>query len=224
MYDPVVHLCVQAGFNHDYGCVYKDVPEYEHLIRVLPRCFTEVMLRVANPLRPIFPTWFKGGDKVRTRADATRPTAVHWLRGSQVATTHQAPPSLVLAGVGAQVQAAFHVTLPAPTNDWPRSCVLRCLSQGAKAFAMFQDEMRTLLNEMKARGEPEPEDQDIAAQLYRVMNDNPAICENRILSEIGMLFVEGFETTGAYVNLLWGKQGRSSSSAWMGMWGPYSAW
>jgi hypothetical protein len=60
-------LLLQAGFNHDYGCVYKDVPEYEHLIRVLPRCFTEVMLRVANPLRPIFPTWFKNGGKVRSR-------------------------------------------------------------------------------------------------------------------------------------------------------------
>ncbi|WIA32107.1 hypothetical protein OEZ86_002958 [Tetradesmus obliquus] len=119
-----------AGFNHDYGCVHKDVPEYEHLIRVLPRCFTEVMLRVANPLRPIFPNWFKGGDK------------------------------------------------------------------GAKAFAMFQGEMRTLLNEMKARGPPPEEDQDIAAQLYRVMTQNPNICEDRILSEIGMLFVEGFETTG----------------------------
>ncbi|KAF6250399.1 cytochrome P450 [Scenedesmus sp. NREL 46B-D3] len=146
-----------AGFNHDYGCVHKDVPEYEHLIRVLPRCFTEVMLRVANPLRPIFPNWFKGGDK------------------------------------------------------------------GAKAFAMFQAEMRTLLNEMKQRGPPPEDDQDIAAQLYRVrrlalldhvqplrhvahaarrvgaaqvMSENPSICEDRILSEIGMLFVEGFETTG----------------------------
>ena len=58
-------LLLQAGFNHDYGCVHKDVPEYEHLIRLLPRCFTEVMMRIANPLRPIFPTWFKGGDKVR---------------------------------------------------------------------------------------------------------------------------------------------------------------
>eukprot|EP00882_Tetradesmus_deserticola_P021210 GHRQ01022960.1.p2 GENE.GHRQ01022960.1~~GHRQ01022960.1.p2 ORF type:complete len:216 (+),score=80.37 GHRQ01022960.1:424-1071(+) len=91
-----------AGFNHDYGCVHKDVPEYEHLIRVLPRCFTEVMLRVANPLRPIFPNWFKYGDK------------------------------------------------------------------GARAFAMFQAEMRTLLDEMKARGPPLEDDQDIAAQLYRV--------------------------------------------------------
>ena len=71
------------------------------------------------------------------------------------------------------------------------------LLQGAVAFNMFQGEMRTLLNEMKARGEPDAEDQDIAAQLYRVMNENPNICENRILSEIGMLFVEGFETTGA---------------------------
>jgi hypothetical protein len=61
---------------------------------------------------------------------------------------------------------------------------------------MFQDEMRTLLNEMKQRGPPPAEDQDIAAQLYRVMSENPAICEDRILSEIGMLFVEGFETTG----------------------------
>jgi hypothetical protein len=39
---------------------------------------------------------------------------------------------------------------------------------GAKAFAMFQAEMRTLLNEMKARGPPPEDDQDIAAQLYRV--------------------------------------------------------
>jgi len=76
--------------------------------------------------------------------------------------------------------------------------------QGAKAFDMFQAEMRQLLDEMKARGEPPADDQDIAAQLYRVMNDNPNICENRILSEIGMLFVEGFETTGALlVSSLW---------------------
>lgn len=64
------------------------------------------------------------------------------------------------------------------------------------AFSMFQNEMRTLLNEMKERGEPPADDQDIAAQLYRVMAENSNICENRILSEIGMLFVEGFETTG----------------------------
>ena len=52
-----------AGFNHDYGCVHKDVPEYEHLIRVLPRCFTEVMLRIANPLREAFPRFHKNGPK-----------------------------------------------------------------------------------------------------------------------------------------------------------------
>jgi hypothetical protein len=32
--------------------------------------------------------------------------------------------------------------------------------------------------------------------VLQVMSDNPNICEDRILSEIGMLFVEGFETTG----------------------------
>lgn len=53
----------------------------------------------------------------------------------------------------------------------PRCCPclsLRMPNTGAKAFAMFQGEMRTLLNEMKARGPPPEEDQDIAAQLYRV--------------------------------------------------------
>lgn len=54
---------LQAGFNHDYGCVYKDVPEYEHLIRVLPRCFTEVMLRIANPLRDLLPGLHHNGPK-----------------------------------------------------------------------------------------------------------------------------------------------------------------
>lgn len=54
---------MQAGFNHDYGCVHKDVPEYEHLIRVLPRCFTEVMLRIANPMRELFPGFHRNGPK-----------------------------------------------------------------------------------------------------------------------------------------------------------------
>jgi hypothetical protein len=58
------HLSLpQAGFGHDYDCVSQDVPAYDHLIRVLPRCFTEVMLRVANPIRPQFPTMFKYGRK-----------------------------------------------------------------------------------------------------------------------------------------------------------------
>jgi hypothetical protein len=36
----------------------------------------------------------------------------------------------------------------------------------------------------------------IAAQVWRVMDEHPDISEDRMLSEIGMLFVEGFETTG----------------------------
>lgn len=192
---------LQAGFDHDFGSVHKDEPEYDHLLRVLPRCFTEVMLRIANPLRPIFPTWFKGGDKVRARIDATRPVAAG-CAANRMRVSHcgepTKPPPLSECALPATSRAA-DMTLHArhaPISPPDRTALVCCLPQGAKAFAMFQAEMRTLLNEMKQRGEPEPEDQDIAAQLFRVMNDNPAICENRILSEIGMLFVEGFETTG----------------------------
>jgi len=119
-----------AGFGHDYASVRQDTPAYDHLLRVLPRCFTEVMLRVANPLRPVFPRWFKNGPK------------------------------------------------------------------GEIAFKMFQKEMGMLLHQMKERGPPDDDDHDIAAQLYRVMAEHPEVSEARVLSEIGILFVEGFETTG----------------------------
>ncbi len=35
-------------------------------------------------------------------------------------------------------------------------------------------------------------------QVWRVLKEHPDICEDRMLSEIGMLFVEGFETTGEF--------------------------
>ncbi|KAF6266201.1 cytochrome P450 [Scenedesmus sp. NREL 46B-D3] len=119
-----------AGFGHDYDCVSQDVPAYDHLIRVLPRCFTEVMLRIANPIRPLFPTMFKYGPK------------------------------------------------------------------GSAAFVAFQKEMANLLDNLQARGPPAEDDTDIGSQLVRVMNTHPELSRDRILSEIGILFVEGFETTG----------------------------
>jgi cytochrome P450 len=61
---------------------------------------------------------------------------------------------------------------------------------------MFQEEMMVLLRELKQRGAPDPDDQDIATQLCRVLQEHPDIPEARVLSEIGILFVEGFETTG----------------------------
>jgi cytochrome P450 len=61
---------------------------------------------------------------------------------------------------------------------------------------MFQADMGVLLSELKTRGAPDPDDQDIATQLYRVLQEHPNIPEARVLSEIGILFVEGFETTG----------------------------
>ena len=58
--------------------------------------------------------------------------------------------------------------------------------------------MRFLLTKIRETGEPAQDNYDIAAQLWRVMKEHPEICEDRILSEIGMLFVEGFETTGEH--------------------------
>jgi cytochrome P450 len=120
----------QAGFDHDFGSVHKDQPEYDHLLRILPRCFTEVMLRIANPLRPVLPTFFRYGPK------------------------------------------------------------------GTAAFAAFQQEMNALLKNLEARGEPDADDTDIGTQLLRVMREHLGISRDRVLSEIGILFVEGFETTG----------------------------
>jgi hypothetical protein len=58
--------------------------------------------------------------------------------------------------------------------------------------------MRFLLNKIKTDGEPAEDNCDIGAQVWRVLKEHPEISEDRMLSEIGMLFVEGFETTGEF--------------------------
>lgn len=119
-----------VAFGHDFEAVKQDTPEYNHMLRVLPRCFTEVELRIANPMRHLLPTFlFKKGSK------------------------------------------------------------------GSTAFKNFQKEMVVLLKKIIARGEPAEDDYSVAAQLMRIRNKD-GIVDDRLLSEIGMLFVEGFETTG----------------------------
>jgi cytochrome P450 len=66
---------------------------------------------------------------------------------------------------------------------------------GRGAFANFQKEMSVLLEEMDRRGEPQEGDYDIGSQLWRVRKE-AGVDDGRLLSEIGILFVEGFETTG----------------------------
>lgn len=56
-------MAPQAGFGHDYGCVRLGAVPADHLLRVLPRCFTEVMRRIANPLRAWAPRAFKNGPR-----------------------------------------------------------------------------------------------------------------------------------------------------------------
>lgn len=121
-----------AAFGHDFECVKQGVPNRDHLLRVLPRCFTEVELRMMNPLRAIkaLPRMlFRNGDK------------------------------------------------------------------GKKSFDRFQAEMAKLLEKMKANGPPAEDDLSIGAQLLRLLEDGN-VSKERVLSEIGILFVEGFETTG----------------------------
>jgi hypothetical protein len=64
---------------------------------------------------------------------------------------------------------------------------------------LFQAEMQLLLDEMLRRGPPAADDFSIAAQLYRVRGV-AGVDDARLLSEIGILFVEGFETTGHTVS------------------------
>jgi hypothetical protein len=49
-------------------------------------------------------------------------------------------------------------------------------------------------------------------KVWRVLREHPEISEDRMLSEIGMLFVRGFETTGG---------GRPRATQWL--WGPAAA-
>ena len=92
--------------------------------------------------------------------------------------------------------------------------------------------MQVLLDEMKARGPPDPDNQDIASQLYRVLKENPDVDDARVLSEIGILFVEGFETTGARVagvgcegfGLGWGAFERVCESASVQYHAPVYVW
>jgi hypothetical protein len=64
----------QASNPSDSLCTATPIPTQ----RVLPRCFTEVMLRVANPARQAVPSLFKGGDKGEPAA--SRPLLFATLR------------------------------------------------------------------------------------------------------------------------------------------------
>jgi hypothetical protein len=58
----------------------------------------------------------------------------------------------------------------------PRPAAVVSGCAGAAAFKMFQAEMGVLLRELKARGTPDPDDQDIATQLCRVSQQGGASC------------------------------------------------
>ena len=53
---------MQAAFGYEYKSVEQALPAPpDHLLRVLPRAFTECMYRIGNPMRAMLPCLFKWG-------------------------------------------------------------------------------------------------------------------------------------------------------------------
>lgn len=154
-----------SAFGHDYGCVRLDAVPPSHLLRVLPRAFTEVMRRVANPLRGVAPGLFKNGPKGR-QSFSDFQTHMRQLLREMLA---RGPPPPSDRDIGAQLAR-----------------VLLAARQEAE-----KQQQKGEGNEHQARGR---------GSLWRLLRGGGrsahAITEERILSEIGILFVEGFETTG----------------------------
>lgn len=69
--------------------------------------------------------------------------------------------------------------------------------KGMADFARFRAMMAGLLSDIKARGEPRPDDVSIAAHLLRIRDaKGQPLSDDRLAAEIGVFFTGGFETTG----------------------------
>ncbi|GLC46900.1 hypothetical protein PLESTB_001281900 [Pleodorina starrii] len=158
-----------TAFGHDYGCTRLDVVPYDHLLRVLPRAFTEVMQRIANPLRGLTHAgWFKNGHKGR-QSFVDFQAHMHQLLGGIKA---RGPPPAGDTDLGAQL---YRVLLEAEQQQQQQ--------QRQREAKKKETETTTPASSGRWWG-------------WRRSPQPPRITEERILSEIGILFVEGFETTG----------------------------
>lgn len=73
-------------------------------------------------------------------------------------------------------------------------CVHNYLHAGATSFEIYHKVIQQLFREIVDKGMPASDDFSVAAQLMRLKNKG-SISDERILAEIGILFVGGFETT-----------------------------
>lgn len=74
---------------------------------------------------------------------------------------------------------------------------LQDVRKGMADFARFRAMMAGLLSEIKARGEPRPDDMSVAAHLLRIRDaKGQPLPDDRLAAEIGVFFTGGFETTG----------------------------
>ena len=76
---------------------------------------------------------------------------------------------------------------------------LQDVKQGQKALWRFQDMILELLH--KVRTGPPPEPHTLAAHLLAVRDPHTGgpLPEDHIISEVAILFVAGFETTGMFL-------------------------
>jgi hypothetical protein len=142
-------------------------PPPAHPQRVLPRCFTEVMLRIANPVREMAPGMFKTGPKGarRARGGGVRAAAARGRGGAGRGVEERqggwgpgrgrVPRGASATRLCAAARPRTRLPLPPPAPPNP----------GAAAFKEFQDQMRFLLKKIREDGEPAADNYDIGAQV-----------------------------------------------------------
>lgn len=75
---------------------------------------------------------------------------------------------------------------------------LQEVRQGARLFKRFRAHMRGLVEEVKSRGPPSPEDPSIAAHLLRLRDPDTGepLSDDLLTGEFGVYFTAGIESAG----------------------------
>ena len=79
----------------------------------------------------------------------------------------------------------------------PRDCVQN-VRAGKQQMQRFQQEMRQLVAELKARGPPSADDVSVAAHLLRLTDPSTGqpLADDLLASECGVYFAAGIESAG----------------------------
>ncbi|KAL6749937.1 cytochrome P450 [Haematococcus lacustris] len=182
----------------------------DHLLRILPRCFAEVISRVINPLRAVFPGKFHSGKKGEVAFSMFR-TKMRELLYDCLARPE--PPSPDDLSIGAQLWRLYHEQVPAP----PPMQLLPPLPKGTapvpgsewdlraggvlppppSAFKRLRCRLHELLGMVtSAASSHYTEYTEQVGKDGKVIKVPLLLSAERLLSDLGIVFVAGFETTG----------------------------